>query len=92
MTGRSASSPTPFGKADMSAHDRYLMAHSKHHVRVECRDCGHAWDDFEVSEYGAAWLESHEDCPSCGSTELDVSELDELDIQERILEARGEDF
>ena len=66
--------------------------YSSVHVRVECRDCGHAWDGASVNEYGQGWLEPHEECPSCGSGELDVSDLDALDIEERRLEARGEDF
>lgn len=76
----------------MSAHDRYLANYHRRPVRIECRECGHSWDGDQVEEYGAAWFEPHEDCPSCGSTELDAADLDALDIEERRLEARGIDF
>lgn len=75
----------------MSAHDAYLAGHSSHPVRIRC-ECGEEWDGTQVSEYGAGWLEPREDCPKCGSTELELDELDELDIAERRLEARGENF
>jgi Zn finger protein HypA/HybF involved in hydrogenase expression len=76
----------------MSAHDRYLANRSSRPVHVLCKNCGQSWDDTYTEEYGAGWFEKHEDCPECGSTDLDSSELDEIDIQERRLEARGEDF
>lgn len=76
----------------MSAHDAHLAGHRSTPVRIECRGCGHAWDGGYVEEYGAGWLEPVEDCPQCGSMELDTSDLDEVDIEERRLESRGEDF
>lgn len=76
----------------MSAHDRYLAQHRSYPVRAVCSDCGEEWDATYVEEYGAGWLEPREDCAKCGSTAIDTSELDEVDIQERWLEARGEDF
>lgn len=76
----------------MTAHDRWLADYSSHPVRIVCTDCGEEWDGLAVTEYGAGWLEPRDDCPKCGGTNLDSSELDELDIQERRLEARGEDF
>lgn len=63
--------------------------YSKFPVRVVCTDCGEEWDGDSVSEYGAGWLEPHEDCPKCGSTNLDTEELDALDISERRAEASG---
>lgn len=64
-------------------------------VRVVC-PCGEEWDDGMVyeSDTGASYLGAHEECPRCGTgaSDLRVEELDELDIAERRLEARGEDF
>lgn len=78
----------------MSAHDRYLANHSKGPVHVVCRKCGEEWDDSYESEYGTSWLNTHEDCPKCGAggDDLALDDLDEIDIQERKLEARGVDF
>jgi Zn finger protein HypA/HybF involved in hydrogenase expression len=69
----------------------WLGRHAEVPVHIRCK-CGEEWDGTEVSEEGAAWLEPREDCPKCGSTELETDELDALDIEERRLEARGVDF
>ena len=76
----------------MSAHDRWLIGHRTIHVRVVCTDCGEEWDGSSITESGQSWLEPREDCPKCGSSKLDATELDELDIAERRLESRGVDF
>lgn len=62
-------------------------------VRATCPDCGEEWDDaiHTESDTGAKYLTNHEECPKCGG-EPQTDDLDELDIQERRLEARGEDF
>ncbi len=75
----------------MTAHDAYLAGHRSHPVRIRCK-CGNEWDGTSVTEYGTSWLEPRDDCLVCGSTELEVEELDELDIEERRLESRGENF
>jgi Zn finger protein HypA/HybF involved in hydrogenase expression len=76
----------------VTAHERYLAGYRTHAVDIECRDCGHEWEGTQVTEYGMWWLEPHEECPQCGSMELDAADVDEQDIQERKAEARGEDF
>ena len=76
----------------MSAHDRYLADHYGYPVRAICQDCGEEWDDQFTSEYGQGSLTDHEDCPKCGGTRIEFDQLDEIDIQERKLEARGIDF
>jgi Zn finger protein HypA/HybF involved in hydrogenase expression len=75
----------------MSAHDRHLAGYRSEPVAVECRECGHGWDDCLVTEYGMSGTETDE-CPQCGSQELDIAALDDLDISERKAAARGEDF
>lgn len=76
----------------MSGHGRYLAGIRSTPVRVVCVDCGEEWDGTARQEEGTGWLEPREDCAKCGSTALDATELDEIDIAERKLEARGEDF
>ena len=76
----------------MSAHDRHLAGFTSVPVRVVCVDCGDEWDGLYVQEYGQGSLEPHEECPKCGSTALEATDLDEQDIAERRAEARGEDF
>jgi rRNA maturation endonuclease Nob1 len=73
----------------MTAHDRYLAGYRTHAVDVECRGCGHSWEATHVTEYGLSWLEPHDECPSCGSTELDVADVDEADAAERRAAANG---
>lgn len=76
----------------MSAHDRYLAGYSSMPVVAHCGDCGFQFDAVEQREYGTSWLEP-EECPRCGEYEnLRTEPMDEQDIQERRLEARGEDF
>ncbi len=64
-------------------------------VRIVC-PCGEEWDDGIVYEAdtGASYLATHDECPKCGLSgdDLRVGELDELDIEERRLEANGVDF
>ena len=78
----------------MSAHDRHLAARRSYAVVARCKVCHEEWDATYVEEYGAGWLEPQEDCPKCGASgeQIATDELDELDIQERKLEARGIDF
>ena len=78
----------------MSDYDRSLAGHDKYPVRAKCQKCGNEWDDELESEYGTSWLNVHEDCPKCGAGGDDISTdlLDSTDIEERRLEARGEDF
>lgn len=52
----------------MSAHDRHLAQFSTGNVHVVCGVCENEWEDTQVSEYGAVWLEAHEDCSECGAT------------------------
>jgi hypothetical protein len=77
----------------MSDYDRHLAGYDKYPVRVKCK-CGNEWDDVLESEYGTSWLTTHEECPKCGAggEELTTDLLDSTDIEERKLEARGEDF
>jgi hypothetical protein len=64
-------------------------------VRVIC-PCGNEWDDTIIRERdtGASYLDRWEECPECGvgGQDLMTHDLDEIDIQERKLEARGVDF
>jgi hypothetical protein len=64
------------------------------YVRVIC-PCGEEWDDVMTYERdtGASYL-GRDECSKCGTgaSDLRVEDLDELDIQERRLEARGIDF
>jgi hypothetical protein len=78
----------------MTAHDRYLARHMTYPVVVTCRKCDEQWDDQYEEEYGQGWLQVREQCYRCGATgdDLQIGEMDELDIEERRLEARGEDF
>lgn len=77
----------------MNAHDRHLAGYSKHPVNVTCQECGDEYVADEVSEYGQAWLEP-EECPNCGASgdSLSADPLDEQDIEEMKLRARGIDF
>jgi Zn finger protein HypA/HybF involved in hydrogenase expression len=75
----------------MSAHDRHLTGYSSFAVDITCRSCDHSFDGTETSEYGTGWLEP-EECPQCGSNELETSPMSDYDIAERKAEARGEDF
>lgn len=65
---------------------------SSYPCRCVCTDCGKEWDDTYQEEYGTGTLETHENCPQCGGDNIDATELDALDIEERKLTARGEDF
>lgn len=58
---------------------------------VTCLECGHDFDGEIQTEYGRSVVVP-EDCPHCGSQELDAVEMDRVDIDERRLEARGVDF
>lgn len=75
----------------MSAHDRYLAGRRTFPVHAVCK-CGHEWDDTYLEEHGTGWLEDHQECPRCGNNDVPFEELDELDIEERRLESRGENF
>ena len=61
----------------MSAHDRWLALFRSRPVRAVCTDCGEEWDDTYLEEYGSGQLDTHEQCPKCGSDRIDTSELDE---------------
>lgn len=74
----------------MSAHDSWLAKPMRVPVRLACNDCEREQDGTLVSEYGQSWTEP-EEC-GCGTPWTIIDELDELDIAERRLEARGEDF
>lgn len=78
----------------MTAHDRYLARYMTYPVVVTCRKCGAEWDDQYEEEYGQGALLVREQCYRCGAAgdHLQIGEMDELDIEERRLEARGEDF
>lgn len=68
----------------MSAHDRYLAGYRSTPVGVTCKQCGNEWDDTYTEEYGAGWLEHHEECPECGASgdDLDLGEPDGPDPDE----------
>jgi hypothetical protein len=50
-------------------YDRWKMGgdYSIYPVDIVCADCGHEWFGSYATEYGAGWLEPHEECPNCGA-------------------------
>lgn len=75
----------------MSAHDRYLAGARSYPVDILCRSCDNSFSGVYEEEYGAG-LTDPEECPECGSTDLDVEAMSDQDIAERKARARGEDF
>lgn len=47
--------------------------YSNEPVDFECQECGYEWAGTVESEYGSAEYAPHDECPNCGSDDLDYS-------------------
>lgn len=75
----------------LPGYDQWLGRHQHYPVHVTC-ECGEEWDDEYEEEYGQGWLHAHEQCPACGSDEINIDPWDDVDIAEARARARGDDF